>query len=124
MLVDLSAQSGLPIALDLDTGELQATGEVDLGERGERRLSQLREVLAEPEAATDDRVCYRTYRGVGTVADRALLEQHGLRYDLTVTLPRLIGREFTKTAGHRHNGGQIGSFTLSAMKSYMAKRRS
>jgi glucose-6-phosphate isomerase len=102
MHVDLSDAAGLPISLDLETGKLDATGDVDLGEQGERRLSQLREVLEDPEAATDDRVCYRTYRGVGTKADLTLLEQHGLRYDITVTLPGLIGREFVKTAGHHH----------------------
>jgi glucose-6-phosphate isomerase len=103
--VDLSAVSGLPISLDLETGTLIASGEVDLGEQGERRLSQLKDVLEDPGAATDDRICYRTYRGVGTAADLELLEKHGLRYDLTVTLPGLIGREFTKTAGHDHSGG-------------------
>jgi glucose-6-phosphate isomerase, archaeal len=106
--IDLSDAAGLPIALDLESGTIVATGDVDLGEQGERRLSQLLAVLAEPEAATDDRICYRTYRGVGTKADRELLNQHGLRYDLTVTLPGLIGREFTKTAGHRHATNQDG----------------
>jgi glucose-6-phosphate isomerase len=108
MHVDLSEAAGLPISLDLETGKLDATGDVELGEQGERRLSQLREVLADPEAATDDRICYRTYRGVGTKADRELLEAHGLRYDITVTMPGLIGREFTKTAGHYHSRGPDG----------------
>jgi len=106
--IDLSKAAGLPISIDLDTGRLIATGEVDLGEQGERRLSQLREVLADPDAATDDRVCYRTYRGVGTAADLELLDQHGVRYDVTVTLPGLIGREFTKTAGHYHSKAPVG----------------
>jgi glucose-6-phosphate isomerase len=105
MQIDLTEDSGLPISLDLETGKLSAIGEVDLGEQGERRLTQLREVLADPDAATDDRICYRTYRGVGTNADRELLDRHGLRYDITVTLPGLIGREFTKTAGHHHLPG-------------------
>jgi glucose-6-phosphate isomerase len=109
MVVDLSKQSGLPISLDLETGELHSTGDVGLGDRGERRLSQLREVLADPEAAAADRVCYRTYRGVGTKADLELLEQHSLRYDLTVILPGVIGREFMKTAGHRHSRELDGS---------------
>jgi glucose-6-phosphate isomerase, archaeal len=103
MQIDLTERSGLPISLDLETGELTATGDVDLGEQGERRLSQLRDVLADPDAATDDRICYRTYRGVGTKSDLELLEKQVLRYDITVTLPGLIGREFMKTAGHYHS---------------------
>jgi glucose-6-phosphate isomerase len=103
MQIDLTERSGLPISLNLETGKLDATGDVDLGEQGERRLSQLREVLADPDAATDDRICYRTYRGVGTTVDKELLDQHGLRYDLTVTLPGTTGREFIKTAGHYHS---------------------
>jgi glucose-6-phosphate isomerase len=106
--VDLSAVSGLPISLDLETGELTATGEVDFGEQGERRLSQLKDVLEDPGAATDDRICYRTYRGVGTKSDLELLQQHGLRYDITVTMPGLIGREYMKTVGHYHNMGKDG----------------
>ena len=49
MLVDLAEKSGLPIALDLDTGELQATGDVDLGERGERRLPNCAKFSPNPE---------------------------------------------------------------------------
>jgi glucose-6-phosphate isomerase len=110
MNVDLTEISGLPISLDLETGQLTATGDVDLGEQGERRLSQLREVLADPKAATDDRICYRTYRGVGTKSDLEMLEKHGLRYDITVILPGVIGREFTKTAGHEHSGAPEGDW--------------
>ncbi|MFL5761174.1 MAG: glucose-6-phosphate isomerase family protein [Thermomicrobiales bacterium] len=103
MHIDLSDVSGLPIALDLDSCRAIATGDVHLGELGERRLSHLRGVLADPEAVTEDRVCYLMYRGVGTRNDLELLGRHGLRYDITVILPGLVGREFVKTAGHYHS---------------------
>lgn len=34
---------------------------------------------------------------------RGLKRKNGLRYDITVIPPRLLGREFVKTKGHEHN---------------------
>jgi len=34
--------------------------------------------------------------------DALLMKEHGLRYDITVIPPRMMGCEFVKTAGHYH----------------------
>jgi glucose-6-phosphate isomerase len=39
---------------------------------------------------------YYMYRGVG--------EKDGLRYDITIIPPRMLGKEFVKTKGHYHIG--------------------
>jgi len=101
---DLSVVSGLSLTLDEITGMLTATGSLVLPEPGVRRLSELRDVLVDPMIAeTDERPCYFLYRDVNLPSDQALLTDHGLRYDLTVTLPGTLGPEYLKTAGHYHS---------------------
>ncbi|TDA67807.1 MAG: glucose-6-phosphate isomerase [Clostridia bacterium] len=89
--------------------------EIQLGEGGQlvfaegishpgpdvRRLTDMATVLYEP-IPLDERPVYYMYRGVGHGADMELFAEHGLRYDLTVILPGLFGREYTKTVGHFH----------------------
>ncbi|MEZ4532137.1 MAG: glucose-6-phosphate isomerase family protein [Thermomicrobiales bacterium] len=102
--LDLTALSGLPIAIDLETGHLaDLTGEMFWEGPGQRRFGDLRAVVATPEAvaASADTVAYFTYRDV-RLADESGLGQDGLRYDVTVTLPGEVGGEFVKTAGHYH----------------------
>ncbi|OIO24966.1 hypothetical protein AUJ14_05295 [Candidatus Micrarchaeota archaeon CG1_02_55_22] len=70
-----------------------------------RTLGQMVDVLfdrryastAEPK--TD---LYYMYRGVKRPGDEELFKKHGLRYDVTVTLARTLGREYNKTLGHYH----------------------
>jgi glucose-6-phosphate isomerase len=102
--IDLTAISGLPLLLDLETGSLtDPTGTLSLQEPGRRRFAELRAVLASPEAVGPiaDRVAYFTYRDVRTVSETGLAT-NGLRYDVTVTLAGTVGGEYVKTAGHYH----------------------
>ena len=100
----------MPIALDPESGELEFGDEVVVDGYGERRLAELRDVLADPEALDDvaDRPAYLLYRGVHCPADTRLLADHGLRYDLTVILPGEVSGELVKTAGHIHNAAPDG----------------
>lgn len=103
-ILDLSDISGLPIAIDQETGQL-----IDLGGTvvwdgpGQRRFGDLRAVVAVPDAVDPiaNDVAYYTYRDV-RLADETGLAANGLRYDVTVTLPGDIGGEHIKTAGHYH----------------------
>jgi glucose-6-phosphate isomerase len=64
-----------------------------------RWLSELKMVLYDQEwakAAPDDLELYYMYR--------FLKEKDGLRYDITIIPPRMLGKEFTKTKGHHHQG--------------------
>jgi len=45
---------------------------------------------------------YYMYRNVARDEDRAILAKHGLRFDITVIMPGLIGQEYNKTVGHYH----------------------
>lgn len=102
--LDLSLMSGLPIAIDQETGQLVDLANIVSWEGpGQRRFSDLRSVLAVPEAADAiaDQIAYFTYRDVRLASERGLAA-NGLRYDVTVTLPGEVGGEFIKTAGHYH----------------------
>jgi glucose-6-phosphate isomerase len=102
--LDLTAISGLPLAIDQETGELSdLAGTVSWEGPGQRRFGDLRSVVAVPEAvdAIADRIAYLTYRDVRPAHETGLAA-NGLRYDVTVTLPGAVGGEFTKTAGHYH----------------------
>lgn len=103
-MIDLSARAGLPVTLDPETGRLSFADGVAAEGQGQRYVGELRDVLATPEAASDraDEVAYLLYRGVHRVDDGETLARHGLRYDLTVTLPGTVGDELMKTAGHIH----------------------
>jgi len=45
---------------------------------------------------------YYMYRDVARNIDRSTLAKHGLRFDITVVMPGLIGQEYNKTVGHYH----------------------
>lgn len=45
---------------------------------------------------------YYMYRNVAKVEDQKKIENLGLRYDVTVIPPLMMGCEFVKTAGHYH----------------------
>jgi glucose-6-phosphate isomerase len=100
---NLSEISGLPLWLDQERGLLTFGPEVVPVEPGVRRLGEMRGLLAEDDSNSDEKPCYLMYRDVRIAADEALLQAHGMRYDITVTLPGQIGRELMKTAGHYHS---------------------
>ena len=47
------------------------------------------------KTAKKDTILYYMYRG--------LKEKNGYRYDITVMPPEMLGKEFNKTKGHKHN---------------------
>ena len=99
--LDLTDVSGLPIAVDLETGRLSdLAGAVSWDGPGQRRFGDLRSVVAVPDAVDPiaDEVAYLTYRDVRLTVKTGLAA-NGLRYDVTVTLPGTVGGEFIKTNG-------------------------
>lgn len=102
--LDLTEISGLPIAIDQDSGQLIDLASTVFWEGpGKRRFGDLRAVVAAPDAIDPigEDIAYFTYRDVRLV-DETDLVKDGLRYDVTVTLPGAVGGEFIKTAGHYH----------------------
>ncbi|MEM2097566.1 MAG: glucose-6-phosphate isomerase family protein [Methanothrix sp.] len=70
-----------------------------------RRLSDMRDLLCDTEWASsaEDVDLYYMYRDLYlSRADRSRLIEHDLRYDITIIPPRMLGREYVKTAGHYH----------------------
>jgi len=63
-----------------------------------RFLYQLRKVLYDKVwlKKTNNFELYYIYRGLG--------EKNGIRYDITIIPPRMLGKEFVKTKGHDHIG--------------------
>jgi glucose-6-phosphate isomerase len=103
-VLDLTAISGLSIAIDQSTGQLtDHSGTVAWDGPGRRRFGDLRSVVASPDAidAIADDVAYLTYRDVRQATETGLAA-NGLRYDVTVTLPGTVDGERIKTAGHYH----------------------
>jgi len=99
-MTDLSKVSGLPLAVD-EKGRIHFSGGLPAVTPAVRRLADVRDVLADPEAEGPEELYYM-YRDVGFEAEKALWKPRSLRYDVTVIPPGSIGDEFMKTAGHYH----------------------
>jgi glucose-6-phosphate isomerase len=70
-----------------------------------RRLFDMREVIFDRSwlAGAEDFELYYMYRDLFlSRADKEKLLQEGLRYDITIIPPHMLGREYIKTAGHYH----------------------
>jgi glucose-6-phosphate isomerase len=70
-----------------------------------RRLIDMKEVVFDQSwlAGAEDFELYFMYRDLFlSRADKEKLLQQGLRYDITIIPPNMLGREYIKTAGHYH----------------------
>ncbi len=70
-----------------------------------RKLFDMKEVIYDQKwlLGTNNVELYYMYRELSLGKNDALtMKEHGLRYDITVIPPRMLGCEFVKTAGHYH----------------------
>ena len=69
-----------------------------------RMLSDMSAVLLDPDILqAGDRGLYYMYRDLAlSNKDREIMQEHGLRYDITIIPPAMLGREYIKTEGHYH----------------------
>lgn len=124
---DLSDACGLPLRLRAD-GRLEFGPGLPPVEPDVRTLEAMREVLADPEADGPNELYYM-YRDVGRPEDKARTAAVGLRYDVTVILPALLGREHAKTYGHYHPQAPTGGYypevyeVISGRALYLLQRR-
>jgi glucose-6-phosphate isomerase len=124
---DLSAESGLPLSL-ADDGTLVFGAGLPPVRPATRTLAEMREVLADPDAAGPE-VLYYMYRDVGRPEERAKAAAVGLRYDITVVMPAVLGREHSKTYGHYHPLAPDGQYypevyeVISGEAIYLLQRR-
>ncbi len=100
-MIDLSKPSGLTVSwsrcsekLLFGEGLVEVKPEV-------RRREEMIEVLFNPQADDLDELYYM-YRGIARKEDQDGIRLRGLRYDITVIKPGVLGSEYIKTAGHYH----------------------
>ena len=73
-------------------------------EPGIRMLSDMSSLLLDPDILqAGDRGIYYMYRDLAlSIRDREIIQEHGLRYDITIIPPAMLGKEYVKTQGHYH----------------------
>jgi glucose-6-phosphate isomerase, archaeal len=94
--------SGLPIFMDEETFALEFHDGLTCAGSGEKRAGQLRGLLYAEEGIDETEYCYVAYRDIAFEKDRALLQEHDFRYDITVIMPGTVQGECKKTSGHYH----------------------
>jgi glucose-6-phosphate isomerase len=103
-MIDLTKQSGLPIALEESTGKIFSSSiETIIPKEGKRTFDQIREVIENKKAAFTGDYVYLVYRGISKRSDAERIIQSSLRYNLIVIPPGTIDGEFLKTLGHFHS---------------------
>jgi glucose-6-phosphate isomerase len=75
-----------------------------------RRALDMKEVIFDKKwlEASKNPELYYMYRGVSKPEHTEIIKKSGLRYDITVIPPLMIGEEFVKTAGHYHPEAALG----------------
>ncbi|MFN8446393.1 MAG: glucose-6-phosphate isomerase family protein [Caldilineaceae bacterium] len=101
--VTLAESAGLNISW-ANNQTLQFAESIQVEETQTRTVSHLLPVALDSiEHLPPDRVQYWMYNGVSQRRDRERVTNTGLRYNLTVLSPHTLGRERSKTLGHRHS---------------------
>ena len=100
-MLNLKKQSGLPIKLDKNK-QIIFSPEVNRVKVDIRTYNEIKNVLMDPYSASKKTKFYYMYRNLCLNKNKATIANHGLRYDITVIPPILLGKEFNKTAGHFH----------------------
>lgn len=99
----LQSTSALPISWDEDNKELSFAANALVPDI--RTPSQMREVIFDKgwlASANPKMPLYYMYRNVGMTEDKKAIESSGIRYDITVFPPQMLGTEYLKSAGHYH----------------------
>jgi glucose-6-phosphate isomerase, archaeal len=99
-LFDLKGTSGLALTAD-EKGKLYFGEGLSQVTADTRKKSDMLDVLYQPSADGPQELYYM-YRNVHRTEDLDLINRFGLRYDVTILLPGLVGDEYIKTAGHYH----------------------
>jgi glucose-6-phosphate isomerase len=94
--------SGLPLYINEADNVLAMSAPLLYNGYGTKNAGQMRGLLADEANLDENEVCYDVYRGLRLPDDKALLDSHDVRYDITVIMGGLINGECKKTAGHYH----------------------
>ncbi|MCK5847769.1 MAG: hypothetical protein KAH01_01060 [Caldisericia bacterium] len=101
--ISLKNNSGLPIKLDLITGDLTTDdqGEV-LYDVSTRTLDAAKDYYINIKGIDLDTNLYKMYRGIRLVNDNSSILSGRIRHDITVVMPGRVNEEYIKTIGHIH----------------------
>lgn len=99
-MIDLRETSGLGLSVD-GRGRLSFGDDLSPVRADVRKKSDMLDVLYQGEQDGPGELYYM-YRNVRRDKDAGIIEKSGLRYDVTVLMPGLVGEEYIKTAGHYH----------------------
>lgn len=98
---DLTKFVGLNTILG-QSNRLNFGEEVSFEKMSVRTLADLEPVVANQMLDLSDDPAYFMYRNVRRKGDEEKIRNRGLRFDLTVVPPAMIGKEYVKTSGHYH----------------------
>ncbi len=96
--------SGLPLFLDETSHIMTPGGSLRMGGYSRKEAGAMKGLLMD-ESSLESQAgepFYDVYRDIAFEKDKALLEEHQYRYDITIVMPGLIGGECKKTSGHYH----------------------
>lgn len=127
---DLTKLIGLNTILG-QSNRLNFGEEVSFDKMSIRTFADLKSVAADQTLDLSDDPAYLMYRNVRKKGDEDKIKNRGLRFDLTVIPPAMIGKEFIKTSGHYHpkKPGTAYSypelyFVISGQATYLLQKRS
>lgn len=126
---DLTKLVGLNTMLGL-SNRLNFGEEVTYEKMSIRTFADLKSVAADQTLDLNDDPAYFMYRNVKRKGDESKVKNRGLRFDLTVVPPAMIGKEYVKTSGHYHpkKPGTAYSypelyFVISGQATYLLQKR-
>lgn len=111
MTYDLEKISGLPLLLN-EEGKLNSTNDgFCLPTPALRKVEDLLSVLSCNTDMDPSQIAYYMYRGIFLKEHDCLFKETGLRYDITILLPGVLGKENVKTLGHYHSRPEFSSYS-------------
>src|SRR4030042_4209701 len=100
-MADLKNNLSLPISLN-ENDMLEFHDPMASINPKHRTLAEMKDYLADAKASFPGESVYDMYRSVHLPQDTEKFKNAGLRFDITVVHPGLLGREFSKTLGLFH----------------------
>jgi len=108
--IDLSSYVPFELVVDSETGKI-VKGAMENPIYTTRKLFDMKEVIYDADWFANQKEnldLYYMYREFIRKEDHELFQKHKIRFDITIIPPRMLGREYVKTAGHFHPPVQKG----------------
>lgn len=100
--ISLIKSAGIDINLNKSTGEISFGDELNIIKPDVRTILEAEPYYLSSSKLDKNIPLYLMYRNVSKIDDNIKIQKSGLRYDITVILPGIIGEEYIKTIGHVH----------------------